>query len=86
MDEGWGMLRWRVDQYCSYTVGTGHLQSLISGKEKLEKQAAKCVTVTPLTEPEGSSLNASGQEPDLSLNPSHTTGARHKDGAQGEQL
>lgn len=49
MDEGWGMLRWRVDQHRSYTVGTSHLQSLISREEKLEKQAAKSAAVTPLT-------------------------------------
>lgn len=63
MDEGWGMLRWGVNQHCSYAVGTGHLQNLISGEEKLEKQAAKSAAVTPLPGPEGSSLNALGQKP-----------------------
>lgn len=46
MDEGWGMLQWGVDQYGSHTVGTGHLQSLISREEKLEKQATKSAMVT----------------------------------------
>lgn len=49
MDEGRGMLRWGVDQHRSDTVGTGHLQSLVSRKEKLEKQAARSAAVTPLT-------------------------------------
>lgn len=46
MDEGWGMLQRGVDQYCSHTVGTGHLQSLISREEKLEKEATKRAIVT----------------------------------------
>lgn len=57
MEEGRGMLRWGVDQHRGYTVGTGHLQSLISGEKKLEKQVAKCATVTPLTGPEAGSLS-----------------------------
>lgn len=62
MNEGRGMLRWRVDQHRSYTVGTGHLQNLISGKEELEKQEAESAGYT-LRGPEGHSLSASGQEP-----------------------
>lgn len=50
MDEGRGIFLWGVDQHRSYTVGTGHLQSLISGEEKLEEQAAKGATVTDCTD------------------------------------
>lgn len=50
MDEGRGVLHWGVDQHCSYAVGTGHLQSLVSREEKLEKQATRSTAVTPLTE------------------------------------
>lgn len=46
MDEGRGMLRWRVDQHRSDAVGTGHLQHLISGKEELEKQEAESAGYT----------------------------------------
>lgn len=47
MNEGRGMLHWRVDQHRSYTVGTGHLQNLIPGKEELEKQEAESAGYTP---------------------------------------
>jgi hypothetical protein len=45
------MLHWGVDQHCSYAVGTGHLQGLISGEKKLEKSAAKSILVTVMTGP-----------------------------------
>lgn len=38
MNEGNSMLGGGMDQHCCYTVGAGHLQDLISGQEKLEKQ------------------------------------------------
>lgn len=50
MDEGRGIFLWGADQHRGYTVGTGHLQSLISGEEKLEEQAAKGATVTDCTD------------------------------------
>jgi len=56
-----------MDQHCSYTVGAGHLQDLISGQEKLGKQQKVPSHAAEKTrEP---SLRASGQKPKSSQIP-----------------
>lgn len=52
MNEGSGVFCRGVDQHGSYTVGAGHLQDLVSGEEKLEKQIAKSAPVTSPMRPE----------------------------------
>lgn len=67
VNEGNSMLRRGMDQHCRYTVGAGHLQDLISGQEKLQKQQEVPNHVTEKTR--APSLRASGQKPKSSQIP-----------------